>query len=70
MTGRNSTTQDEDGWLVSKIKTFHEFDFQIIFGGKNLRCSFIIWWVLGDYYFYTHRFRKLLKNRIETQYIV
>jgi hypothetical protein len=37
MNGRDSTTQDEDGWLVSKIKTFHEFDFQIIFGGKRLK---------------------------------
>jgi hypothetical protein len=35
--GKDSTTQDEDGWLVNKIKTFHEFDFQIIFGGKRLK---------------------------------
>jgi hypothetical protein len=35
--GIDSTMQDEDGWLVSKSKTFHEFDFQIIFGGKRFK---------------------------------
>jgi hypothetical protein len=30
---------------MDKIKTFHEFDFQITFGGKNLWCSYEIWWV-------------------------
>jgi hypothetical protein len=34
--GRDSTRHDENGWLIGKIKTFHEFDFQITFGGKRL----------------------------------
>jgi len=38
---------------------------------KDLGCSYGIWWRLGNcFVFHTQRLRKLLKNILETQYVV
>jgi hypothetical protein len=35
--GKGLTRQDEDIWLMDRIKTFDQFDFEITFGGKGVR---------------------------------